>query len=107
LLADSQRTEISGLHAQVEALKVSVADYEHAVMDTEHRLTRERTEAEAAAKELTEARVRLGDFDTRVHELERQLFVQQTEAEVLNRRGGGVAKRLCRQRRMASQPRHP
>ena len=57
LMADSQRTEISALHAQVEAHKVSVADYERAVADTEHRLTRERADAETTGKELADARV--------------------------------------------------
>jgi chromosome segregation ATPase len=103
LLADSQRTEISALHAQTEALKVSVADYERAVAETEHRLTRERADAEAAGKELAEARARLGDLGTRVNELERQLFVQQTEAEVLNRRVQELETRLGEQGRMLAE----
>jgi predicted nucleic acid-binding Zn-ribbon protein len=103
LLADSQRSEISGLHAQVEALKISVADYERAVADTEHRLARERTEAAAAGQELTDARGRLGDLGTRVNDLERQLFVQQTEAEVLNRRVQELESRLGEQGRMLAE----
>src|SRR5262249_49252018 len=70
----------------VEALKASVADYERAVAETEHRLERERADTEVAGNELTEARARVGDLGTRVSELERQLFVQQTEAATLNRR---------------------
>jgi len=103
LLADSQRTEISALHAQVEAHKVSVADYERAVVDTEHRLTRERADSEVAGKELADARSRLGDLGTRTNELERQLFVQQTEAEVLNRRVQELEARLGEQGRMLAE----
>jgi chromosome segregation ATPase len=86
LVADSQRTEIAAFRAQVEAMKVSVSDYEHAVAETEQRLGRERADAEATGNELTVARGKLGDLGTRTSELERQLFVQTTEAEILNRR---------------------
>jgi len=103
LLADNQRAEIAAFHAQVEALKVSVADYEHGVAETEHRLGRERADAEAAAKELVEARARLGDMGSRVSELERQLFMQQTEAEVLNRRVQELEARLGEQGRMLAE----
>jgi chorismate mutase len=103
LLADSQRTEIAALHAQTEALKVSVADYERAVADTENRLGRERADAEVSAKDLADARGRLGDVGTRVNELERQLFVQQTEAEVLNRRVQELETRLGEQGRMLAE----
>jgi len=103
LLADSQRTEIAALHAQTEALKVSVADYERAVADTESRLGRERADAEGAANDLAQARARLGDLGTRVSELERQLFVQQTEAEVLNRRVQELETRLGEQGRMLAE----
>lgn len=103
LLADSQRTEIAALHAQTEALKVSVADYERAVADTESRLGRERADAETSASDLAQARARLGDLGTRVSELERQLFVQQTEAEVLNRRVQELEARLGEQGRMLAE----
>jgi chromosome segregation ATPase len=103
LLADSQHVEIAALRAQVEALKASVADYEGAVAETEHRLARERVDAEAATKELAEARAKLGDLGTRVNELERQLFVQQTEAEVLNRRVQELEARLGEQGRLLAE----
>jgi chromosome segregation ATPase len=103
LLADSQRAEIAALRAQVEALKTSVADYEGAVAETEHRLARERADAEAATTELAEARAKLGDLGTRVNELERQLFVQQTEAEVLNRRVQELEARLGEQGRLLAE----
>jgi chromosome segregation ATPase len=103
LVADHQRTEISALHAQVESLKVGVADYERAVADTEARLTRERADAERAGTELSEARARVGDLGTRVNELERQIFVQQTEAEVLNRRVQELETRLGEQGRMLAE----
>ena len=35
LIADTQRTEIAAFRTQVEAMKISVADYERAVADTE------------------------------------------------------------------------
>ena len=51
-MADSQRVELAALRAQVEAMKVSVADYERAVRVTEERLARERAESEAAASSI-------------------------------------------------------
>src|SRR5215472_10186508 len=49
ITADSQRTELAALRTHVEALKVSVGDYERTVKDIELRLTRERGDAEATA----------------------------------------------------------
>ncbi|MGA7789725.1 MAG: hypothetical protein WCA56_16360 [Xanthobacteraceae bacterium] len=103
LIADSQRTEIAGFRTQVEAMKVSVADYERAVEETERRLTRERAEAETAGNELTAARGKLGDLGTRTTELERQLFVHQTEAEMLNRRVQELEARLGDQGRVLAE----
>jgi chromosome segregation ATPase len=100
LVADSQRTEIAAFRTQVEAMKVSVSDYEHAVAETEQRLGRERADAEAAGNELTVARGKLGDLGTRTSDLERQLFVQTTEAEILNRRVQDLETRLGDQGRM-------
>jgi chromosome segregation ATPase len=100
LVADNQRTEIAAFRTQVEAMKVSVADYERAVADTHSRLTRERADAEAVAGELTTARGRLGDLGTRTTDLERQLFVQTTEAELLSRRVLDLENRLNEQGRM-------
>src|SRR6202166_2066803 len=103
LLADSQRTEIATFRTQVEAMKVSVTDYERAVAETEQRLTRERADADAAANELTTARGKLGDLGTRTTDLERQLFVQTTEAELLNRRVQDLEARLGDQGRMLAE----
>ena len=103
LLADGQRTEIAAFRTQVEAMKVSVADYERAVAETEQRLTRERTDAETTASELTAARGKLGDLGTRTTEMERQLFVHQTEAELLNRRVHELEARLGDQGRMLAE----
>ncbi len=94
ITADSQRVELATLHTQVEAMKVSVADYERTVKDIELRLARERDDAEATATDLTEARNRLGSLGARTGELERQLLVQTTEAEVLNRRVQELESRL-------------
>src|ERR1700733_3827717 len=77
LVADNQRTEIAAFRTQVEAMKISVADYERAVTETDQLLTRERTDAETTASELTAARGKLGDLGTRTTEMERQLFVHQ------------------------------
>ncbi len=103
LLADSQRTEIATFRTQVEAMKVSVADYERAVAETEQRLGRERADAEATASELTNARGKLGDLGTRTTELERQLFVQTTEAELMSRRVQELEVRLGDQGRMLAE----
>src|SRR5271166_6531105 len=86
IVADSQRVELAALRTQVEAMKVSVADYERSVRATEERLARERGEAETAAKLSSEARGRLDELASRTDQLERQLLVQTTEAEVLSRR---------------------
>ena len=103
LIADSQRSEIAAFRTQVEAMKVSVADYERAVAETERRLERERADAETAGNELTTARGKLGDLGTRTTDLERQLFVHQSEAELLNRRVEDLEARLADQGRMLAE----
>jgi chorismate mutase len=103
LVADNQRTEIASFRTQVEAMKLSVADYERAVAETESRLSRERSDAESAAQELIEARAKLGDLGTRTTDLERQLYVHQTEAEVLNRRVQELENRLGEQGRLLAE----
>src|ERR1700692_1643520 len=103
LVADSQRTEIATFSTQVEAMKVSVADYERAVAKPEQRLTRERADADATTTELDAARGKLGDLGTRTTDLERQLFVQTTEAELLNRRVQELEVRLGDQGRMLAE----
>ena len=103
LIADSQRTEIAAFRTQVEAMKVSVADYERAVAETEHRLARERADSEAAGSELAAAQSKLGDLGTRTTELERQLFVQTTEAELMHRRVQELESRLGDQGRMLAE----
>ncbi len=94
IMADSHRVELAAQRAQVEAMKVSVADYERAVRGTEERLGRERTEAEAAASRLNDARGKLRELATRIAELDRQLAAQKTDAEVLNRRTQELEARL-------------
>jgi chromosome segregation ATPase len=103
LVADNQRTEIATFRTQVEAMKLSVADYERAVAETENRLSRERSDAESAGKELIEARAKLGDLGTRATDLERQLYVHQTEAEILNRRVQELENRLGEQGRLLAE----
>ncbi len=100
LYADSQRTEIAAFHAQVEAMKISVADYERAVEETHRRLERERADADTATNELTAARAKLGDLNSRTTDLERQLFVHQNEAEALHHRVQDLEIRLSDQGRV-------
>jgi chorismate mutase len=103
LVADNQRTEIATFRTQVEAMKLSVADYEREVAETENRLSRERSDAESAGQELIEARAKLGDLGTRATDLERQLYVHQTEAEILNRRVQELENRLGEQGRLLAE----
>jgi chromosome segregation ATPase len=103
IMADSQRVELAALRTQVEAMKVSVTDYERAVRTTEERLTRERAEAEAAASQSSEARGKLDGLAARTSELERQLLVQTTEAEVLSRRAHELESRLGDQGRLLAE----
>ncbi|MDE1972798.1 MAG: hypothetical protein KGI48_06430 [Hyphomicrobiales bacterium] len=86
IVADSQRVELAALRTQIEAMKVSVTDYERAVRMTEERLARERSEAEAAAAISNEVRGKLDEFAARTAGLERDVMVHTTEAEVLGRR---------------------
>jgi chromosome segregation ATPase len=103
IMADSQRVELAALRTQVEAMKVSVADYERAVRMTEERLTRERGEADAAAKQSNEAHGKLDGLVARTGELERQLLVQTTEAEVVTRRVQELEARLGDQGRLLAE----
>ena len=103
IMADSQRVELAALRTQVEAMKVSVADYERTVKETEIRLSRERDEAEIATANLTEARGKLEGLNVRTAELERQLFVQTTEAEILSRRVSELETRLGDQGKLLAE----
>jgi len=103
IAADGQRVEIAALRTQVEAMKVSVADYERAVRATEERLARGRAEAEALAALSNEARDKLEELGARAGELERQLLLQTTEAEVLNRRVHELEARLGDQGRFLAE----
>ncbi len=103
IIADNQRVELAALRTQVEAMKVSVADYDRTVKDIELRLTREREDSAAASANLTEARTNLGNLGARTTELERQLLIQTTEAEVLNRRVQELEGRLGEQGRVLAE----
>jgi chromosome segregation ATPase len=103
IMADSQRVELAAARAQVEAMKVSVADYERAVRTTEERLARERAEAEAATDQSNEARGKLDELAGRTAELERQLITQTTEAEALSRRAQQLETRLGEQSRLLAE----
>jgi len=101
--ADTQRVELAALRTQVEAMKVSVGDYERAMKETEERLTRERGDSAAAANDLTDARGKLEGLNTRTGELERQLITQTTEAELLNKRVQELEVRLGDQGRLLAE----
>jgi chromosome segregation ATPase len=103
IAADSQRVELAALRTQVEAMKVSVADYERAVKETEERLARERGDAEAAATDLSDARGKLDGLGARAEVLERQLLTQRTEAEMLGRRVQELEVRLGDQGRLLAE----
>jgi chromosome segregation ATPase len=103
ITADSQRVELAALRTQVEAMKVSVADYDRAVRETEDRLARERRDAEAVAQELDEARNKLDSLSARTAELERQLVLQTTEAQILSRRVQELETRLGEQGRLLAE----
>jgi chromosome segregation ATPase len=103
IMADSQRVELAALRTQVEAMKVSVADYERAVRTTEERLTRERGEAETAAAISNEVRGKLDEFAARTTDLERALLVQSTETEVTGRRVQELETRLADQGRLLAE----
>jgi len=103
ITADSQRVEVAALRTQVEALKVSVTDYEGAMKETEERLARERSESAAASSDLTDARGKLEGLNARAGELERQLLAQSTEAELLNKRVQELESRLADQGRLLAE----
>ena len=103
VVADAQRVELAALHTQIEAMKVSVADYESAVKETEERMARERREAEATTEELNHARGKLDSLAVRTSELERQLVVQKAEAEILSRRVQELEARLTDQGRLLAE----
>ncbi len=103
IMADSQRVELAALRTQVEAMKVSVTDYERAVRVTEERLARERSEAEAATAISNEVRGKLDEFATRTAGLERELLVHTTEAEVFGRRVQELEGRLGDQGRQLAE----
>jgi len=103
ITADSQRVELAALRTQVEAMKVTVADYDSAVKETEQRLQNERRETEAVAQELAEARGKLGTLEARTTELERQLVLQTTEAQILSRRVQELETRLNEQGKLLAE----
>jgi len=103
ILADSQRVELAALRTQIEAMKVSVADYDRAVRSTEERLARERSEADAAAKHANEERGKLGDLSARASVLEQQLMVHRAEAEVTRSRVADLEERLRDQGRLLAE----
>jgi chromosome segregation ATPase len=103
IIADSQRVELAALRTQVEAMKVSVSDYERTVNETEQRLAREREDATTASINLSEARSKLDYLGTRAGELEQLLQTETKENEGLNRRVQGIETRLSDQGRVLAE----
>jgi chromosome segregation ATPase len=103
IMADSQRIELAALRTQIEAMKVSVADYDRSVRATEERMTRERAEADAAAKHAHDERGRLGDLTTRASALEHQLLAHKADAEITSRRVQDMEERLREQGRQLAE----
>jgi chromosome segregation ATPase len=103
IIADNQRVELAALRTQVEAMKVSVSDYERTVHETEQRLARERSASEAVAAELSDARGKLDTLGTRSGELEHELLVQTSEAEALAHRVQELETRLGDQGRALAE----
>jgi chromosome segregation ATPase len=100
IAADSQRLELAALRTQVEAMKVTVAEYEQTTKASAERLERERSEAAAGASELTDARAKLEGLNARAGELERQVLSHTVEAELLNKRLQELETRLGDQGRL-------
>ncbi len=103
IAADGQRLEMASLRTQVEALRLSVADFERAIKQTEERLARERSESAVAGKDLAAARSKLDEFGARTAELERQLIAQSKEAEWLDKRVQELEARLAEQGRLLAE----
>jgi chromosome segregation ATPase len=103
ITSDNQRVELAALRTQVEAMKVSVGEYERTVKDTELRLVRERGDADATATDLAAARDKLGTLGERTTDLERQLLIQTAEAEVLHKRVQELESKLNDQGRALAE----
>jgi chromosome segregation ATPase len=103
IVADHQRAELAALRTQVEAMKVSVTEYERTVQDTELRLVRERSDAETTGAELSQARGKLGSLGERTTDLERLLLLQTTEAEILHKRVQELESKLGDQGRALAE----
>jgi chromosome segregation ATPase len=83
--ADSQRVELAAMRAQVEAMKISAAEYERNIKEAEERLARERGTSAAATTDLTDARGKIDELSTHVADLEKQLAAQAGTAEGLSK----------------------
>jgi chromosome segregation ATPase len=106
IVADSQRVELATLRTQVDAMKVSVTDYERTVHETQQRLARERDDAARATTNLSEARGRLESLGSRTGDLEQQLLAQTSEAESLSHHAQELETELAERRRALSDRDH-
>jgi predicted nucleic acid-binding Zn-ribbon protein len=103
ITSDQQRVELAALRTQVEAMKVSVADYDRTLKETEHRMTRERDEAHTTAADLSETRNKVETLGSHATELEEQLATQTAEAESLHPRVEELEALLGNQARLLAE----
>jgi chromosome segregation ATPase len=95
ITSDSQRVELAALRTQVEAMKVSVTDYERTVKDIELRRNRERSESEATAAELATARLRRRPQLHRFRQVPLRYQAARSAARARGRRAQQAAARAC------------
>ena len=82
IIADSQRIELAALRTQVEAMKVSVTDYERTVKETEQRLSRERADADGRGERADRGARQARRPRHANHRPRAAAILQTTEAEV-------------------------
>jgi predicted nucleic acid-binding Zn-ribbon protein len=103
ITSDQQRVELAALRTQVEAMKVSVSDYDRTLKVTEHRMTREREDAQSTTADLNEIRRKAESLSAHAAELEQQLITQTDEAQSLHTRVEELEALLGNQARLLAE----
>jgi chromosome segregation ATPase len=101
--AESRKSELVSVNAQIEALKSRVGDAEKEFTATQARLEQERGQSQAASRQLAEARSRVENLSQRVTDLDRQLIAQVKEAELLGNRINDLEGRLATQGKLLAE----
>ena len=101
--AESRKSELVSVNAQIEALKSRVGDAEKEFTATQARLEQERGQSQAASRQLAEARSRVENLSQRVTDLDRQLIAQVKEAELLGNRINDLEARLATQGKLLAE----